>query len=390
MSAIPTPERSVASLPDRHIQSEAFQSLPYGLMVVDHSGTAVCMNLQAARLLGSTGLQGDKLTCCALLGCDAQENALAPRCVTQRALRAQEALPEIRVEIHTAVGPTALWVLAAPLGDGSPRVVLQLRPGVAGDRRRRTDPHWMTQPRLNVLTLGTTKIESGGGDWLDQRTGQMLKYLIATRPRAVTIDEIAESIWRDASYTVSGSVRYYVHSLRRALEPGRANRAPATFILSRGGGYRLNLDRVHIDADEFESRIDTGLAALDGDRRTAAVEIEAGIALYRGDFLAELPFAEWAMAERARLHDMACTGLSTLVDIRLDEGSADQGVRWLEQLSTLQPYDQGVHERLIDLEIRLGRHTSAMRRYSALSSRINRAFGHEPSFTPAELAVRSC
>lgn len=247
----------------------------------------------------------------------------------------------------------------------------------------------MAGSRLRIRTLGRTVVESVegpiGGMWLDQRTGQLLKYLVAERQHAAAVDEIGESIWPGADYAVGASVRYYIHALRRKLEPQRGPREPSAFIAARCGTYRLDLDHVDVDADEFEAHVTAGLSAVDGDPQMAAAEIELGLALYRGDFLADLPYAEWAMPERHRLHDLACMGLRRLADIRLELRLIDGAVRSLERLATLQPFDEDVHRRLMELDIVQGRRSDAVRRYAVLRARIKRTFDQEPNFTPADL-----
>jgi DNA-binding SARP family transcriptional activator len=371
------------------LAQEAFKGFPFGLLVLDRGGRVLCRNLEAARLIGEAGLADAELTCCALLGCRRAETVLASGCLTELALDRETTLPEVRVDVATPAGPIAFWVAAGVVGDGA-RVVLQLRPGAANDRRQRTDLHWMSGPKLRIRTLGRTVVESAegpiGGAWLDQRAGQLLKYLIAERHRAVTVDEIGESIWTGAEYAVGGSVRYYVHALRRKLEPERGAREPSAFIAACAGSYSLRLDHIEVDADVFEAHLTAGLAAVETDPQLAATEIEQGLAVYRGDFLADLPYAEWAMPERHRLHDLACIGLRSLADIRLERRLLDGAARVLERLATLQPYDEDVHRRLMELEIMQGRRSDAVRRYATLRSRIRRTFGHDPDFTPADLA----
>ncbi len=372
------------------LEREAFQGFPHGLLVLDRQGRVLSSNQRAVRLIQMMELPEGELTCCALLGCRRPDTALSNGCVTEMAIGQEAALSEARVDISTSAGPTAVWVTGSTIGDGRARVVLQLREGVWGDRRRRAATQWTTDSRLRIATLGSTAVESPegpiGGGWLDQRTGQLLKYLVAERHHAVTVDAIGESIWPDAEYAVGASVRYYVHVLRRKLEPERGAREPSAFITASSGTYRLKLDHVEIDADEFEARVNAGLALVDSDPQGAAAEIEQGLALYRGDFLAELPYADWAMSERNRLHDLACLGLSRLADIRLELRALDSAARCLTRLAALQPYDEDVHRRLIELDIMRGRRSDAVRRYAALRSRIRRTFGHDPNFTPADLA----
>jgi DNA-binding winged helix-turn-helix (wHTH) protein len=276
------------------LEREAFTEFPYALFVLNPDGGVVCHNREATRLIEAVGMKAQALTCCELLGCRRPDTVLEGECVTELALSRDSPLPEIRVDVRCAGGASPMWVAAAAVGAQGPRVVLQLRPGVAGDRRRRSGPEWISGPKpLRIRTLGQTAVDgvagSIGGAWLDQRTGQLLKYLIAERRRAVSIDEIGESIWPGADYAVGASVRYYIHALRRQLEPQRGSRQPSAFVVARGGTYRLELDNVQVDADEFEAHVTAGLAVEESAPQAAAAEIERGLALYRGDFLADLP-----------------------------------------------------------------------------------------------------
>lgn len=383
--------RDVLATPTAVLEQEAFRHFPYSLVVIDGEGRVAACNLEGERLIEALGMADIGLTCCMLLGCGTDESVLAKTCLSALARGGGKALPEVRVDLHAGEGVHAMWVTAAPLPvQDATHVMLQLRPGVARDRRRRTDPHWMTGPRLRICVLGGTVVESAegsiGGEWLDQRTGQLLKYLIAERHRAVHIDEIGESIWPGADFAIAGSVRYYIHALRRRLEPQRGRREQSAFILSSGGSYRLNLENIEMDADEFEIHTTAGLSALERDPRAAEAEIERGMAVYRGDFLADSPYADWAMLERHRLHSLACMGLRGLASIRLQARMIDSAARSLEQLATLQPYDESVHRQLMELDIMRGRRSDAVRRYTSLRTRIRRTFGHDPDFTPADLA----
>jgi DNA-binding SARP family transcriptional activator len=246
--------------------------------------------------------------------------------------------------------------------------------------------------RLSVRTLGVTSLSIGGeplqGDWLDHRPGKLLKFLLAERRRVVKVDEIGESIWPGSDYAFSANVRYYVHVLRRILEPARPARSPASLVLCRAGGYALNLAMVQVDADLFESAMRAALPRVAIQPELAAPAIESALALYGGEFLADEPYASWAIAERQRLHELACEGLSALGAIRARQGHARAASEALGRLASMQPYDEDVHRRLIELDLARGRRSDALRRYSALRSRLRQAFGEEPGFTPAELCAR--
>lgn len=377
------------AMPAASLEQAAFQRFPYAMLVLDSGGKIVSHNVQAGRLIEACGLDHTDIGCCALLGCRTPETVLAEACLTELALERGEPLPEVRVDVETADGTNALWVLAAPLDGDTEHCVMQLRPGPTRDRRRRTDPHWMSGPSLRVRTLGRMVVESVegplDGSWLNQRTGQLLKYLLTERNRFVLADEIGESLWPNADFSIASSVRYYIHALRRKIEPRRGSREPSSFIISRGGSYRLNLDLIKVDADQFENLISAGIQIAENDPLGAIASLDDALALYQGDFLADVPYAEWAMAERHRLHDLACVGLRKLIELYLVDGEPAKAFAALERLASMAPYDEAVHRRLIELDIAAGRRSDAIRRYSVLRSRVRRAFGHDLDFTLADL-----
>jgi DNA-binding SARP family transcriptional activator len=248
----------------------------------------------------------------------------------------------------------------------------------------------LPEPALLVVkTLGSMELRREGrrldGAWLDRRAGQLFKYLLSERGRMVKVDEIAESVWPGSDYQTGARVRYYVHVLRRALEPQRPPRCVSAYVLCAGGGYRLNEARLQLDADIFQARVCEGLARRSGDPDAAAARLEGGLELYTGEFLADEPYASWAASERQRLHELACEGLAALAELRVAADRLAAASEALARLAALQPYDEHVHRRLIELDLRLGRRSDALRRFAALRSRLRREFGEEPSFTPAQL-----
>jgi DNA-binding SARP family transcriptional activator len=366
------------------VHAEAFSAFPYGLLVSERGGLVVMANARASALL--TELT-DGVSCCALLGCRSEGSPLGDLCFTDAALDRGVALPEVRVDRDDG---TALWITAAPIGDD--RVVLELRPGDVHDRRRRTVPHWVAGPTLRVLALGRTRVESAEGPivgrWLERRAGQLLKYLVAERARVVHTEEIADSLWAQPDISSSSNVRYVIHQLRRQIDPQRPKRGPSTFILSMQGGYALNMDRVWVDVDVFERDARRGLEALArGDRLAAEQLLLAAVERYRGDFLADEPYAQWALPERDRLRSVASNTIEALLDMRLDTGDLDGAVPLVDRLAELQPYDMGVHRRRIGLSLMRGRRSDAVRQYEALRMRMEKVFGERPTFVLSDVSA---
>jgi DNA-binding SARP family transcriptional activator len=361
-------------------------NLPFGLMATIGGGEVVFTNAAAGSILGRR-LRGKRVRCCELFGCGRPGTPLEHECITQLAFRQQGELPEIRVDLPDST--IAAWVTASRL-KGTRYVLIHLRPGIQADRRRRSEPHWINGPRLRIRCLGPLSVESEVGElsggWTQQRAGQVLGYLLCERHRVVNPDELAETLWPAADRAGLGTVRYFVHVLRDQLEPRRQRRRPSTFIQFRSGGYVLNRLVVHIDADDFESTVKAGLSAAVRDNDSAEASLCKALAMYRGDFLADHPYADWARAERDRLHALASRGLSELIRIRLSTGDLDGARALRPRLAEMEPLDDVVHRELIIDDLRDQRNSQAIRRYESLSLRLQRELGRKPEFELRELA----
>jgi DNA-binding SARP family transcriptional activator len=358
-----------------------FDGSPFGLLVAEAGGTVIAANPAGHRHLVVERLIGEN--CCVLLGCHDPDGPLSDGCVTERALGSSHTLPEVRIDFRATDGLRAVWVTASPLG--ADRVLVHLRPGRPGDRRRRSDTAWSGGPTLHLRVLGRTQVQAPegplDGPWLRQRPGQLLKFLVCRRPRLVAGDELVATFWPEAGRTGVQNVRYSVHDLRSRLEPGREPRQPSSFIVGRDGAYGLDADRVSVDADSFEQHARAGL----DDRRGARDALRRAAALYRGPFLGDEPYADWAFAERDRLHELAIRVLDALATLELETGDHEAATSHLQRLAEIEPLDAGVQRRLITLLLEQGRSGEALRRYKQLQASWHSAFGEGVGFELSEL-----
>jgi DNA-binding SARP family transcriptional activator len=366
--------------------------VPFGVLVFDRRGRLAGHNPASERLLGPLRpLEGDApLRCCDLLGCRRPASVLDGRCILDLVRDACGPIPEIRIDLAPDHEPGALWITLAPLHGEHPAVLVTLRPGQHADRRRRTDPYWISGSRLSVVVLGRTALASAetslAGQWLQQRPGQIFKYLVVHRDRLVPIDELAETFWPASSNAALRNVRYFVYVVRDRLEPGRTRRAPSSFVVAENGGYRLDTSRVEIDADRFESLVSSGLAAAARGDAGARTSLARAADLYGGDLIADEPYAEWALAERDRLHSLEAEALRRLAGIEAAEHRLDGAAGHLRRLAELEPFDVQVQRELLALAIRRGHHSEAKRLYASLRARMRQHFGEELDFTLSEVA----
>jgi DNA-binding SARP family transcriptional activator len=367
------------------LAAEAFDAHVHALLVVDPSKRVIARNVAAELLLGSNApLLTDSRAgaACRLLGCD-DDGPLAGACVFERALASGGGLPELQVELP---GGAAALVVTTTMPARPSHILVEMRP--VDTRAMARGPG----PAISVVSLGLTQVWSGrsqiGADWLPQRPGELLKYLISQRGRPASAEEIAEQIWPEGGPRSARSVRYYVHALRKRLEPF-ADQPPARsrVVLHERGRYVLSRSSVALDADEFEAAVRSGQARFEaGDVDAAVHRLAHAVSLYGGDFLADEPYAEWAIPERDRLRSLASDALRTLSAVRTERNDLDGAAAALERLVELEPFDLDIHRELITLSLRRGRRSAAVRRYESLRRRMLSTFGEDVDFLLSDVA----
>lgn len=376
--------------PRRELLSDVFEHFPYGIVVVDPVHRIVASNRAAAALVTlSQDVRGPG-TCCELFGCGRAGTQLEGGCLTEIAIMAGERLPDVFLDPPCAPkGP--VWVTAAPFSTDTSHIIFQIRPASAGDRPASADAQWVGQPHLKVHALGrlhlTTWNGALNGEWLGQRAGQLFKFLLTERHHFVSLETIAEAVWPHANSNTGNTVRHCMHILRSHLEPDPSRRDRSAFVLAKNGGYRLNPDAVSVDADDFEQVCSDGMRSFaDGDSATAISRFEAAVAMYRGDYLADDRYSEWAFLERERLRDLVTIPLRALAELRSDD--PDAAVGYLKRLAEMEPFDNEIQRQLLVQLVKQGRRSRAVRQYHAFEVRLLRAFNDKPTFDLAEIVAQ--
>ena len=128
----------------------------------------------------------------------------------------------------------------------------------------------------------------------------------------------------------------YVAGLRRALEPGRAARTPATIVVTSALGYSLKLADDARDVGEFAATIDAVHRRLSRRARRAAPpgDVDVGtirslrhalqrvLGSRRGEPFAELGDHHTVLAERSRLTGLRLVAVEDLALLRIALGEA--------------------------------------------------------------------
>jgi DNA-binding SARP family transcriptional activator len=209
--------------------------------------------------------------------------------------------------------------------------------------------------RVAVSVLGgvEARLDDAVVDLGSPKQRALLAALALHRGRAVSTDTLVDLLWADSPPAQwATTLQGYVAGLRRALEPGRPARAPATVLVTAPGGYALHVAAADLDAARFDAAVGAchqrlGAPALAtagpaGGQSPTELEgvidgLDGALALWRGTPYGELEDAPAAVAERVRLEELRLVALEDRAVAALALGRHATVAAELEGLTTSYP-----------------------------------------------------
>jgi len=226
----------------------------------------------------------------------------------------------------------------------------------------------MTQLSIRLLGGFHAQLDSGRPLTIRRKKAQALLAYLALHPgQPRSRDALASLLW---SGTADEQAR---HSLRQSLFALRQAITPDPLVME-GERVALREDAACVDTAAFERGVTT--ASTRETLREAA-------ALYRGELLEgvrldEAPFDDWLAAERHRLRELAVGALEKLLAMDVEAGALDAATETALRLVALDPLRESAHRSLMDLHLRQGRRTAALRQYQRCAESLRRELGVEP------------
>ncbi|MCI3932138.1 BTAD domain-containing putative transcriptional regulator [Streptomyces sp. AN091965] len=191
----------------------------------------------------------------------------------------------------------------------------------------------------------------------------VLARLIVARRRTVPVSWLVDDLWDEPPPTAVGTIRTFVGALRKALEPGRAKRAPARLLVTAGPGYALLAAPDAVDAWRFETAVRDAGRLLDGRGPVpvaALAALDDALALWHGPAYAEWADADWARAEVTRLDGLRLLAVERRARLALAVGRAAEAVLDLESHAEAHPWREEAWELLALALYRAGRQGDAL------------------------------
>ncbi|MFQ5401469.1 MAG: BTAD domain-containing putative transcriptional regulator [Anaerolineae bacterium] len=239
---------------------------------------------------------------------------------------------------------------------------------------------------LYIQTLGPFRVRQAGREiersaWGRAKALHLLQYLVCRRGHLAHREKILEALWPDTPPTTAATgLRVALSVLRKALAPDPGGGEAPDFIRRDGESLQLDLSLgIHTDADEFMGLIRSA-QAVENKNPAQAIELyESALALYRGDFLEENPYAEWVREERERLLAAYLSAAERVAKLLVGQDECERGMRWANAILAKDPLWEEGYALLMQCHWKLGNRALAVRVYDRCRRRLREELAIEPS-----------
>ncbi|WP_309112032.1 BTAD domain-containing putative transcriptional regulator [Saccharothrix sp.] len=205
------------------------------------------------------------------------------------------------------------------------------------------------------------------------RPRTMFGLLALRAPRVVSQEALLDGVWGEDP-PPSGTRNLHAHMayLRRSL----ARADLGDLIVTRAPGYALDVRPEAVDSRRFEELVRRARGA--GTPGEIATHLREGLALWRGDALADCPVHEWGHAEVARLREVRLSAVEELLAAEIELGRGAHVVAELEGLVADHPLRERFWELLMLALAEGGRRSDALNTYRRARATLVDQLGLEP------------
>ena len=250
-----------------------------------------------------------------------------------------------------------------------------LRDRVA-ESRRRVSVAQSTEPRFRLLGPVEVIGSYGAARLVGARQRAVVALLALSPGRVLSQTRLIDALWgEDPPRTAVKTLYSHVARIRRAFAacglPGVLN--------TEGSGYLLAIRPEDVDAFRLERRVAQARKAIGAESGQEAVaHLCDGLALWRGDALADAPVHCWGAAEVDRLHEVWLGAQEDLWEARLGLGEHAGASGEIEKLLVVRPGRERLVELLMISLYRCGRPNEAIEAYQRLRHHLDEHLGVEP------------
>ncbi|MFA7634967.1 MAG: BTAD domain-containing putative transcriptional regulator [Bacillota bacterium] len=239
---------------------------------------------------------------------------------------------------------------------------------------------------LHIRTLGRFALYRGtdevpNREWQREKARSLFQLLVVNRKTFLHRDRIFDALWPGLdSDNAAKHLKVAFNTMLNVLEPHRPPRLSSFCVIRDGPLYGFNPHSGYwVDADEFESLATKAGRLAETDPDGACDLYRSAIDLYRGDFLPECLYEDWATVERERLLALYLRSAQNFAELLLAMGQTDECINVCEQIIAKDVCWEEAYRLLILCYLQRGNKSMALRAYERCESTLRDEMGVGPS-----------
>ncbi len=244
---------------------------------------------------------------------------------------------------------------------------------------------------LEIYTFRSFEVHRDGlpiaaNTWKTQKNKHLCKILLTYEGQALPKERLIDWLWSDLEPDAAArNLRVAVSQLRKVLEPDLPKGSKSSYVLTTDAGYVWNMQRDDwLDVAEFEQlcqRFDPDDALHDHQLEYA----EHARKLYRGPYLEEDRYEDWAIARREQLQLIHFDLLTKLSEAQARLGRYQQALAHCREILRADPCRESVWAQLMLYLYCAGNQPDALRAYNQCVQVLAADLGVEPNAHLKEL-----
>lgn len=244
---------------------------------------------------------------------------------------------------------------------------------------------------LKVFLLGRVMVEAADvvveASSLPGRQGRLAFVRLASAPRRIARDQLAEVLWDELPEAWETSLASIISKLRKVL--GTAG-FPADAIDGSDGSYELRMPPgTWVDLRVAINALDRAEGSLRrGEPKAAWADATVASAIFRRRFLAG-EHGEWVERMRREVHEYELRTFDVIARVWLALDDANAALPAAQHVIDLAPYRESGHVRVMECHLAAGNRAEAIQSYNRLRSMLTETMGINPGLEAEALYERA-
>jgi DNA-binding SARP family transcriptional activator len=239
-------------------------------------------------------------------------------------------------------------------------------------------------PRLEIFCFGRFEVFRAGGqirdaEWKGRQAKMLLKRLVAEHGRKCPRDIVRDMLWPDAAQEMQRTnLSSLVYRMRKVLDAPVSSGEESSCIAASDDLLALNASQVWTDVGQFLSHLGKAARLKTGEPARSLEEYEKACKLYRGDFLPDDLYDDWAAVVREQLRERYFKALREIAETFESLGNRAKAAEAYTKLFQTDECNEEACRRVMSHHLSSGNRNEAVRIYERCQLALKRSLDMEP------------